>query len=242
MLLKFSSSNILSTSLIDAHSGELSYKIATSPFYSNEPIYTTNMAGVKNTCVIRRKTVVTDSLEREVEVIEWSADRIPISITVMGERMDMATLFNGSEAVDFACASVSSVPTYSLTSFRPETGVVVETRMNLAWVAKQRSLHLQCITTGDIKSTFHHNCRNASGRIVPIGILGSGSHFFELRGLNYRSSAEALATFFIVEIMRRRVYGLSLSSMDRTLALGRPARSLLSRLIDFEGFLRVLSA
>jgi hypothetical protein len=98
MLLQYTSSDLLNSSIADVGSGVHLFDVRTESFYTTEPVYHP-LTGTQDTSVRRRRTVVTDVHQRRVAEVFW-AGRIPLSIRIHGEILDDVTaLFNGCDRV-----------------------------------------------------------------------------------------------------------------------------------------------
>jgi hypothetical protein len=98
MLLKYTSSDLLNSSIADVGSGVHLFTVHTESFYTTERVYHP-LAGTQDTSVRRRRTVMTDVHQRQVAEIFW-AGRVPLSIRIRGETLDNVTaLFNGCDSV-----------------------------------------------------------------------------------------------------------------------------------------------
>jgi hypothetical protein len=98
MLLTYTSSDLLNSSITDVGSGVHLFAVHTEKFYTTERVYHP-LAGTQDTSVRRRRTVMTDIHQRQVAEILW-AGRIPYSIRIHGETLDgVTTLFNGCDSV-----------------------------------------------------------------------------------------------------------------------------------------------
>jgi hypothetical protein len=98
MLLTYTSSDLLNSSITDVSSGVHLFAVHTEKFYTTERVYHP-LAGTQDTSVRRRRTVMTDIHQRQVAEILW-AGRIPYSIRIHGETLDgVTTLFNGCDSV-----------------------------------------------------------------------------------------------------------------------------------------------
>jgi hypothetical protein len=98
MLLTYTSSDLLNSSITDVGSGVHMFTVRTESFYTTERVYNP-LAGTQDTSVRRRRTVMTDIHQRQVAEILW-AGRVPSSIRIHGETLDgVTTLFNGCDSV-----------------------------------------------------------------------------------------------------------------------------------------------
>ena len=98
MLLTYSSSDLLNSSITDVGSGVHLFAVHTEKFYTTERVYHP-LTGTQDTSVRRRRTVMTDIHQRQVAEILW-AGRVPYSIRIHGETLDgVTTLFNGCDSV-----------------------------------------------------------------------------------------------------------------------------------------------
>jgi hypothetical protein len=98
MLLKYTSPDLLNSSITDVHSGVSLFTVHTESFYTTERVYQHN-GGAQDTYIKRRRTVITDVHRRQVAEIFW-AGRVPLSIRIHGETLDsVTTLFNGCDNV-----------------------------------------------------------------------------------------------------------------------------------------------
>jgi hypothetical protein len=98
MLLKYTSLDLLNSSITDVDSGVCLFVVHTDSFYTTERVYHP-LAGTQDTCVKRRRTVIVDVHQRQVAEIFW-AGRVPLSIRIYNEMLDsVTTLFNGCDTV-----------------------------------------------------------------------------------------------------------------------------------------------
>lgn len=98
MLLKYISPDLLNSSIADVDSGVHLFTVHTESFYTTEPVYHP-LAGTQDTCLRRRRTVMTDIHQRQVAEIVW-AGRVPLSIRIHSEYLDGVTaLFNGCDTI-----------------------------------------------------------------------------------------------------------------------------------------------
>jgi hypothetical protein len=98
MLLQYTSSDLLNSSITDAGSGVHLFDVHTESFYITERVYHP-LTGTQDTSVRRRRTVMTDVHQRRVAEVIW-AGRVPLSIRIHGETLDDVTaLFNGCDSV-----------------------------------------------------------------------------------------------------------------------------------------------
>jgi hypothetical protein len=98
MLLKYTSPDLLHSSIADVDSGVCLFTVHTESFYTTERVYHPS-AGTQDTYVKRRRTVMIDVHQRQVAEIFW-AGRVPLSIRMYGETLDsVTTLFNGCDNV-----------------------------------------------------------------------------------------------------------------------------------------------
>jgi hypothetical protein len=98
MLLTYTSSDLLNSSIADVGSGVRLFTVHTESFCTPERVYHP-LAGTQDTSVRRRRTVLTDIHQRQVAEILW-AGRVPLSIRIHGETLDgVTTLFNGCDSV-----------------------------------------------------------------------------------------------------------------------------------------------
>jgi hypothetical protein len=98
MLLQYTSSDLLNSSITDLGSGVHLFAVHTESFYTTERVYHP-LTGTQDTSVRRRRTVMTDVHQRRVAEIFW-AGRVPHSIRIHGETLDDVTaLFNGCDSV-----------------------------------------------------------------------------------------------------------------------------------------------
>ncbi|KAI0063444.1 hypothetical protein BV25DRAFT_1915348 [Artomyces pyxidatus] len=199
MLLKFASSDILQSDLLDVHSGYVAYSIATDTFFTSARFHE-KIIGSKSTCIRRRRTTVRGPDQRKVAEIVW-AGRVPISVQIIDEVLDGITpLFNG-------CEGFGSL----------DETLVFPTRLNGEWVATKDYLYLKCLTSGQNNSSFYLNSLLLSDRFIPAPLAGMGSSYLELRMSTPRALAEMIASFLIVEIIRRNVFDLPRSNFDQHL-------------------------
>ena len=97
MLLKYTSLDLLNSPITDVGSGVHLFSVTTESFSTTERIYHP-AAGVKNTCIWRRRTAITDVHQRQVAEIVW-AGRVPLSIRIHSETLNgITSLFNGCES------------------------------------------------------------------------------------------------------------------------------------------------
>jgi|SRR5712671_197633 len=98
MLLTYASPDLLNSPITDVGSGVNLFAIHTESFYTTEHVYHP-VSGTRDTCVRRRRTVVTDIHQRQVAEISW-AGRVPLSISIHGETLEsVTTLFNGCDCL-----------------------------------------------------------------------------------------------------------------------------------------------
>ncbi|KAI0273410.1 hypothetical protein BC834DRAFT_853688 [Gloeopeniophorella convolvens] len=219
MLLKYTSPDMLNSTITDTSSGVNLFAVCTESFYTTERVYDP-VTGTKNTCIRRRRTVITDVHQRQVAEIIW-AGRVPLSIRLHGEMLDGVTpLFNG-------CESITIIPDRS-------SEMRVPTRLGAMWVATRRSLELHCSTSGAIQSAFHLNSVQIGQRLRPAPMPGMGSPYLEILDLHSAHMVEMIVSCLIMDILRRNVFDVSPQDFDRQLGPCRQSdptsRSLISRL------------
>jgi hypothetical protein len=98
MLLKYTSLDLLNSSITDVGSGVHLYSIITEFFSTIERVYDPS-TGTKDTHIRRRRTAITDVHQRQVAEIVW-AGRVPLSIRIHSETLSGVTsLFNDCESI-----------------------------------------------------------------------------------------------------------------------------------------------
>ncbi|KAI0006204.1 hypothetical protein BJV74DRAFT_802876 [Russula compacta] len=219
MLLKYISPDLLNSSIADVGSGVHLFTVHTESFYTTEPVYHP-LAGTQDTCLRRRRTVMTDIHQRQVAEIVW-AGRVPLSIRIHGEYLDGVTaLFNGCDTV--------TVISHRSSELR------VPTRLGAVWVATRSSLELRCNASGERRSAFYLNSVQVDHQFHPAPIPDMGSHFLEIHELHAAQMVETIVSCLIMDILRRNVFGVSPHDFDRHLGPCRQSdptsRSLTARL------------
>ncbi|KAH9066446.1 hypothetical protein EDB87DRAFT_1679180 [Lactarius vividus] len=176
MLLKYMSPDLLNSSIADMGSGVQLFVVRTESFYITERIYHP-VAGAKDTCIRRRRTVITDINQRQVAEIVW-AGRVPLSISLKGETLDGVTpLFNGCESITIVSSELK-----------------VPTRIGAVWVATRHSLELRCSNSGKLRSAFYLNSVQIGHRLRPSPIPGIGSHYLEVHDVHSTHMVEMMGT------------------------------------------------
>ncbi|KAH9001083.1 hypothetical protein EDB92DRAFT_10370 [Lactarius akahatsu] len=214
MLLKYMSSDLLNSSIADMGSGVQLFVVRTESFYTTERIYHP-VAGAKDTCIRRRRTVITDIHQRQVAEIVW-AGRVPLSISLKGETLDGVTpLFNGCESVTIVYVTgplsptVAHDPTSVRSSPHRSSELKVPTRIGAVWVATRHSLELRCSNSGKLRSAFYLNSVQIGHRLRPSPIPGMGSHFLEVHDVHSAHMVEMMVSCLIMDILRRNVFDVS---------------------------------
>ncbi|KAI0053850.1 hypothetical protein FA95DRAFT_1591703 [Auriscalpium vulgare] len=208
MLLKFSSSDILHSDLVDRDSGKVMYTIKTTTFLTTRRFYE-DIIGSKRTVVRRRMTIVRDRHDTKIAQIVW-AGRIPTGIKIYHEKMNnLALLFQG-------CDRFNSI----------DRALHFPTRLNCQWVATKHSLRLNCLDSGRTKSAFHLNSMHLLKYFMPAPLPLFANNFLEISSSSSRARAEMIGaplsrafeawyaltrgvvTFLIIEVIRRNVFDL----------------------------------
>ncbi|KAI0256886.1 hypothetical protein BJV78DRAFT_1167682 [Lactifluus subvellereus] len=220
MLLKYTSLDLLNSSITDVGSGVRLFSVITESFPTTERIYHP-AAGIKNTCIWRRRTAITDVHQRQVAEIVW-AGRVPLSIRMHSETLNGVTsLFNGSECFIPSRPSELRVPT----------------RIGAIWVATRHSLELRCSASGELRSAFHLNSVQIGRRLRPASMPGTGSHFLEIHELHSEHMVEMIVSCLIMDILRRNEFHMSPHDFDQHLGPCRQSdptsRSLVAKLAGF---------
>ncbi|KAI0306396.1 hypothetical protein B0F90DRAFT_1689539 [Multifurca ochricompacta] len=219
MLLKYTSLDMLNSSIADMSSGVHLFAIRTESFYTAESVYHPT-TGTKDTCIRRRRTVITDIHQRQIAEIVW-AGRVPLSIRIHNEILDsVISLFNDCDSVTV----ISSV-------------IKVPTRIGAVWVASRRSLELRCSTSGKLLSAFHLDSVQIGYQLRLAPMPGMGSHFLEIHDLHSAHMVEMMVSCLIMDILRRNVFDVSPHDSDQHLGPCRQSdptsRSLIARLAGF---------
>ncbi|TFY78810.1 hypothetical protein EWM64_g5202 [Hericium alpestre] len=194
MLLKFSSSDLLNSRLLTADSLTPIYTICTTRFIG--------ISRYSRGAVLRRRTAIYDAQkhDRALAVIEW-AGRVPCRIRIGTEELtDVEDLFDGCSGVDALQKTVS-----------------IPARCGGAWTATRGSLKLEDKETGVLKSAFFRNSICFNGRFIAAPLPGLGSDLFVLKSQSVLAEVEIIASFFIMEIIRRNVFNVAPHAFDRHL-------------------------
>ncbi|TFK42332.1 hypothetical protein BDQ12DRAFT_731993 [Crucibulum laeve] len=157
MLLKFTTSDMLNTALIDVTTGERAYNIVTvlSPSKIAKPsslpealkmqspanaVASTSKHVEANPVVVQRRTTITDATGKIIADMEWNG-RHP-DITIVDEKVGALTDLFGTSVVRFLPKTLS-IPTRFDTEY--------------IWIATPDTLTLYDYDTDSTKGTFHQN-------------------------------------------------------------------------------------
>ncbi|KAA1469405.1 hypothetical protein DENSPDRAFT_835023 [Dentipellis sp. KUC8613] len=196
MLLKFSTQDVLNSTLLHYRTAAPIYAVSTTKFFSR--------SATCSAVVLRRRTTIIDirggGRERQLAEIEWSG-RIPSKIRIGDEVLkDVDELLGG-------CKSINVDPKI----------ISVPTRLNNSWKATAGSLTLEDCNTGTLTSAFYQNSFLLNDRVIRAPFAGLGSDILVLDGKDTAMNVEILASFFIMEIIRRNHFNLAPHTFDKYL-------------------------
>ncbi|KAL0946779.1 hypothetical protein HGRIS_012952 [Hohenbuehelia grisea] len=209
MLLRFTSTDMLNTSLVDPITGNSVYDIVTGLHKSCSDWEAPSRASSSNTAaspssmspastestIEHRYTCIQDAQGKVVCEITWNG-RHP-SITFGHERIaSLSDLFGRTD-----------IP------FQPKI-LALPTRFDadLVWTATPESLTLYDYVTEQTRGTFYQNIFRVPATkdsFLETGIPGLGSNYLAFEDHPFASAVETIVTFIMMEILRRGRFGLT---------------------------------
>ncbi|KAJ8523101.1 hypothetical protein ONZ45_g366 [Pleurotus djamor] len=209
---QFTSTDILNTSLIDAHSGLVAYDITTACIDSQDS--TTKLGQLSQSDQTestssrpsepgrpsKRRTTIQDSTGATVCDISWNG-RLP-EITIGDELVGPLKSLFGSTGVPFR-PNVLTIPS----RFDPDW----------VWTATSDSLVLLDHSTETCRGAFYHNVVRLAGKghFINARIPGLGHNYLSLPQHDTVSPVEFIVSFIMLEIVRRGRFQLTPYSFER---------------------------
>ncbi|ESK88054.1 rna-binding protein pno1 [Moniliophthora roreri MCA 2997] len=188
MLLRFTSPDILNTSLIDSSTGQVAYLIVTTESSSDSsPTSSHTQSSQADITDELRTTAVSDGEGNQLSQIAWRGRRPDITI--------------GSEHV----GTLADLFDTTSTKLLPKT-LAIPTRFDerYIWAATATSLTLVEFDTNQTKGTFYQNAlRSGDKKFISTRIPGVGHNYLEFESHPLAKDVEIIISFFMMEILRR---------------------------------------
>ncbi|TDL25009.1 hypothetical protein BD410DRAFT_785762 [Rickenella mellea] len=187
MLLKYSTSDILNTDLVNPSSGKVLYSIVTITTLQRD-------TNDEITEISSRSTRITNAKGTAVAVIEWVGEekRHTGAIKIMNaDPVKVVDLFDG-------CETVKATTDY----------LYVPSRLDFVWIATKDSIHVVDSEYGDFKGKIHEHCIQVGDRLVRSRVPGIGCNYIEFEEQPEDVLVELLIDYILINIMRRTRFNL----------------------------------
>jgi len=192
MLLKFTTPDLLDSTLVDPSTNSTQYTILTRPHFihASEP-----KSDALSDCTLdseddreRRRTFFLDSTGTKVLAeIGWVGFQ-PTDIVIGNERLENVKELFGS------MGSLMSPKTF---------GVSTRFEMDLYWLASADSLKLHDPDTNRSKGELHHSSFLFGSKLFPSSSLFPSADYLEFEPQLLASDEEIIVTFILMEVLRR---------------------------------------
>ncbi|KAN0077173.1 hypothetical protein V8E55_011028 [Tylopilus felleus] len=197
MLLKFSKSDILDSSLVYPETGALGYTILTRSHFIRAGEKDSDTESESETTVTRR-TIVTDKRGLTVAEIGWDGRR-PVEVIIGKETVAVKEMFGVQSAI--LSDNVLGLPARFDTEF--------------FWLAGPDGLTLLDHDSNQIKGQFHLHSLRVGEHFITAPLSGFGHHYLEFESHPLASTAELIVTFILMEVLRRGKFSRHLNTSER---------------------------
>ncbi|KIJ69106.1 hypothetical protein HYDPIDRAFT_105675 [Hydnomerulius pinastri MD-312] len=197
MLLKFSKSDILNSSLVYPETGALGYTILTRSHFIRGGDKDSDTESEDEAAETRR-TVILNKAGVAVAEIGWEGRR-PVQITIGKEKISAKGMFGCQSAI--LSDNVLGIPTRFDTEF--------------FWMAGPDGLTLLDYDSNQTKGQFHINSLRVGERFITTPISGLGHDYLEFEPHPLASIDELIVTFILMEILRRGRFNQHSDTFDR---------------------------
>ncbi|KAF9227791.1 hypothetical protein BS17DRAFT_774332 [Gyrodon lividus] len=197
MLLKFSKSDILNSSLVYPETGAPTYTILTRSHFIR-PGDKDSDTESEDEAAETRRTIIFNKGGVSVAEIGWEGRR-PIEITIGQEKVSIKGIFGCQSAI--LSYNVLGIPARFDTEF--------------FWMAGPDGLTLLDYDSNQIKGQFHVNSLRVGERFITTPISGLGHDYLEFEPHPLASREELIVTFILMEILRRGRFNQHSDTFDR---------------------------
>ncbi|KAF8447836.1 hypothetical protein L210DRAFT_3628238 [Boletus edulis BED1] len=197
MLLKFSKSDILDSSLVYPETGALGFTILTRSHFIHAEERDSDTESESEATVTRR-TVIADKRGLTVAEIGWDGRR-PVVVIIGKEKVAVKEMFGSQSAI--LSHNVLGLPARFDTEF--------------FWLAGPDGLTLLDYDSNQIKGHFHLNSLRVGEHFITAPLSGFGHHYLEFEPHPLASTAELIVTFILMEVMRRGKFNQHPNTLDR---------------------------
>ncbi|KAF9265628.1 hypothetical protein L218DRAFT_957228 [Marasmius fiardii PR-910] len=198
MILRFTSSDMLNSSLVDISTGETMYTIITTGLSSSDACSSTSSPSQEEH-LSEKWQLSTDTTRRQTRIHAGDTTAsTPLSeINWKGRRPDIKI---GGEHIGTLARLFDTTHVKLL----PKT-LAIPTRFdpNYIWAATATSLTLLDYNTNHTKGTFHQNVLRSSSAFINARIPGVGANYLEFASLPNAQDVEIIVSFFLMDILRR---------------------------------------
>ncbi|KAI9571429.1 hypothetical protein HD554DRAFT_2203478 [Boletus coccyginus] len=213
MLLKFSKSDVLDSSLVYPETGALGFTILTRSHFIHGGEMDSDTESESEATVTRRTTIV-DKRGVTVAEIGWDGRR-PVEVIIGKDKVTVKEMFGPQSAI--LSHNVLGLPARFDTEF--------------FWLAGPDGLTLLDYDSNQIKGQFRLNSLRVGEHFITTPLSGFGHHYLEFEPHPLASTAELIVTFILMEVLRRGKFNQHPSPFDRPKLWRSPSLAHLSRRI-----------
>ncbi|KAG8217624.1 hypothetical protein J3R82DRAFT_5777 [Butyriboletus roseoflavus] len=174
MLLKFSKSDILDSSLVYPETGALGFTILTRSHFIRAGEKDSDTESESEATVTRR-TIIVDKRGATVAEIGWNGRR-PVEVIISKEKVTVKEMFGSQSAI--LSHNVLGLPARFDTEF--------------FWLAGTDGLTLLDYDSNQIKGQFHLNSLRVGEHFITTPLSGFGHHYLEFEPHPLASTAELI--------------------------------------------------
>ncbi|KAG9318599.1 hypothetical protein JVU11DRAFT_692 [Chiua virens] len=197
MLLKFSKSDILDTTLVYPETGALGYTILTRSHFIRSQGKDSDTESECEPSVTRR-TMIVDKRGVTIAEIGWNGQR-PVEVAIGKQKVAVKEMFGSQSAI--LAHNVLGLPARFDTEF--------------FWLAGVDGLTLLDYDSDQTKGYFHLNSLRVGDHFITAPLSGLGHHYLEFEPHPLASTAELIVTFILMEVLRRGKFNQQPNTFDR---------------------------
>jgi len=186
MLLKFSKSDILDSSLVYPETGALGFTILTRSYFIHGGKDSDTESESESEATVTRRTSILDKRGVPVAEIGWGGRR-PVEVIIGKEKVVVKEMFGSQSAI--LSHNVLGLPA------RFDTGYF--------WLVGLDGLTLLDYDSNQIKGQFHLNSLRVGDHFITAPLSGLGHHYLDFEPHSLASTPELIVTFILMEVLRR---------------------------------------